>query len=91
MVKERSCPEADEGQGHGEFRMREPPPDLEHQELSIRILGLKRDLEMVIDTLEIFNEVNYSTELTIKIMDLTFIGLMEKNTTNDEPDEAIDN
>lgn len=31
------------------------------------------------------------TELTIKIMDLTFIGLMEKNTTNDEPDEAIDN
>lgn len=46
---------------------------------------------MVIDTLEIFNELNYSTELTIKIMDLTFIGLMEKNTTNDEPDEAIDN
>lgn len=31
------------------------------------------------------------TELTIKIMDLTFIGFMEKNTTNDEPDEAIDN
>lgn len=31
------------------------------------------------------------TELTIKTMDLTFIGLMEKNTTNDEPDEAIDN
>lgn len=61
MEKERSCPEADEGQGHGEFRMREPPPvfgasRIEHQNSGTE----KRDLEMVIDTLEIFNELNYS-------------------------------
>lgn len=62
--------------------MREPPPvfgasRIEHQNSGTE----KRDLEMIIDTLEVLNELSYSekdTELTIKTVDLTFIGLMEK-------------
>lgn len=81
MEKERSCPEADKGQG--EFRMREPLPVFGASRIELQNSGTeKRDLEVVIDTLEPFNELNYSekkdTELIIKTMDLTFIGLMEK-------------
>lgn len=77
MEKENSCTEADKGQGHSEFRMRELPPvfaapRIEHQNSGPE----KRDLEIIIDTLEASNELSYSendTELT-KLWILLLLG-----------------
>ena len=58
--------------------MRELPPvfgapGIEHQNPGTE----ENDLEMIIDTLEVLNELSYSekdTELAIITLDLTFIG-----------------
>lgn len=58
--------------------MRESPPVFEAPRIEHQNFGTEEnDLEMIIDTFKVLNELSYSekdTELAIKTLDLTFIG-----------------